>query len=169
MEEKVKASEDSKKSMYKTIWRWHFYAGILIAPFLVVLAITGGIYLFKPQIEQSLYDEYYTVEAQGEKVTAAQQTIREGNVWRGEVANRNKNGQIYWGYKTVVPLKNIEGDIVEYIAVHTDITERKRMEKQLEFEAFHDGLTRLPNREMLYQNLNNLIEKGTSGLVLLFF
>ncbi|AQX55584.1 hypothetical protein [Priestia flexa] len=69
----------------------------------------------------------------------------------------------------MVPLKNIEGDIVEYIAVHTDITERKRMEKQLEFEAFHDGLTRLPNREMLCQNLNNLIEKGTSGLVLLFF
>ncbi|MBN8250865.1 GGDEF domain-containing protein [Priestia flexa] len=68
----------------------------------------------------------------------------------------------------MVPLKNIEGDIVEYISVHTDITERKRMEKQLEFEAFHDGLTRLPNREMLYQNLNKTISKGTSGLVLLF-
>ncbi|WP_418312629.1 PepSY domain-containing protein [Priestia flexa] len=76
-----------------------FLCGDFDWPFLVVLAITGSIYLFKPQIEQSLYDEYYTVEAQGEKVTAAQQTIREGNVWRGEVANRNKNGQIYWGYK----------------------------------------------------------------------
>ncbi|MCG3056115.1 GGDEF domain-containing protein, partial [Escherichia coli] len=70
--------------------------------------------------------------------------------------------------KTVVPLKNIEDEIIEYISVHTDITERKLMEEQLEFEAFHDSLTGLPNREMLYQNLNNLIEKGTSGLVLLF-
>lgn len=73
MEGKMKASEDSKKSIYKTIWRWHFYAGILIAPFLIVLAITGGIYLFKPQIEQALYGEYYTVEAQGEKVAATEQ------------------------------------------------------------------------------------------------
>ncbi len=95
-------------------------------------------------------------------------TVRQGNVWRGEVSNRDKYGNIYWVYKTVVPLKNIEDEIIEYISVHTDITERKLMEEQLEFEAFHDSLTGLPNREMLYQNLNNLIEKGTSGLVLLF-
>ncbi|MEE6133359.1 sensor domain-containing protein [Priestia sp. GS2] len=95
-------------------------------------------------------------------------TIRGGSVWRGEVANRNKYGQIYWVYKAVVPLKNLEGDIVEYISVHTDITERKHMENQLHFEAFHDGLTKLPNREMLYQNVNKAISKGTPGFVLLF-
>ncbi|GAF23180.1 LOW QUALITY PROTEIN: uncharacterized iron-regulated membrane protein [Bacillus sp. JCM 19047] len=36
---------------YGTVWRWHFYAGLIIAPILLLLAITGGIYLFKGTIE----------------------------------------------------------------------------------------------------------------------
>ncbi|WP_208588883.1 PepSY-associated TM helix domain-containing protein [Gracilibacillus suaedae] len=62
-----------KKSLYKTIWRWHFYAGILIAPFLIILAISGGIYLFKPQIEAFLYQNYYEVEVRDEKTAPEQQ------------------------------------------------------------------------------------------------
>ncbi|PRE45463.1 PepSY-associated TM helix domain-containing protein [Burkholderia multivorans] len=40
---------------YRTLWRWHFYAGFFVMPFLVVLAITGTIYCFQPQIEPLLY------------------------------------------------------------------------------------------------------------------
>ncbi len=36
---------------YRTVWRWHFYAGLLTLPFVIILSISGGIYLFKPQIE----------------------------------------------------------------------------------------------------------------------
>jgi uncharacterized iron-regulated membrane protein len=36
---------------YRTIWRWHFYAGVFTIPFVLVLSVTGTIYLFKPQIE----------------------------------------------------------------------------------------------------------------------
>lgn len=43
---------------YRTIWRWHFYAGILLIPFMIVLALTGSIYLFKPQVE-ALIDRPY--------------------------------------------------------------------------------------------------------------
>lgn len=43
---------------YRAIWRWHFYAGIICLPFMVVLAITGSIYLFKPQVE-ALIDRPY--------------------------------------------------------------------------------------------------------------
>lgn len=62
---KKKATE-----LYKTIWRWHFYAGIFVAPFLIVLAITGGTYLFKPQIEQALYHSYYEVKEESTKMDA---------------------------------------------------------------------------------------------------
>ena len=40
---------------YRTLWRWHFYAGLFVIPFLVILAITGTIYCFQPQIEPLLY------------------------------------------------------------------------------------------------------------------
>ena len=39
-------------TIYPTIWRWHFYAGLFVLPFILVLSITGSIYLFKPQIER---------------------------------------------------------------------------------------------------------------------
>jgi uncharacterized iron-regulated membrane protein len=38
-------------TIYRAIWRWHFHAGLFCIPFIVVLAITGSIYLFKPQID----------------------------------------------------------------------------------------------------------------------
>jgi uncharacterized iron-regulated membrane protein len=39
-------------ALYPTIWRWHFYAGLFVLPFILILSITGSIYLFKPQIER---------------------------------------------------------------------------------------------------------------------
>ena len=43
---------------YRTVWRWHFYAGLLCIPFVLWLASTGSIYLFKPQIERWLDQPY---------------------------------------------------------------------------------------------------------------
>ena len=42
---------------YSLFWRWHFYAGLIVAPFALILAITGGIYLFQPEIEHGLYKD----------------------------------------------------------------------------------------------------------------
>lgn len=39
-------------SLYPLVWRWHFYAGLFVLPFILVLSVTGAIYLFKPQIER---------------------------------------------------------------------------------------------------------------------
>lgn len=77
--ETVKESADIQKppqtntSLYRTVWRWHFYAGIIFAPFLFILAVTGAIYMFKPQIEGVLYQDYYEVTPQDEKIPASQQ------------------------------------------------------------------------------------------------
>jgi uncharacterized iron-regulated membrane protein len=40
------------RSFYAAIWRWHFYAGLFIIPFVLLLAVTGAAYLFKPQVER---------------------------------------------------------------------------------------------------------------------
>jgi uncharacterized iron-regulated membrane protein len=39
-------------ALYRTIWRWHFYAGLFVMPFILVLSVTGAFYLFKPQVER---------------------------------------------------------------------------------------------------------------------
>jgi uncharacterized iron-regulated membrane protein len=49
---------------YRTLWRWHFYAGLFVMPFLVVLAITGTIYCFQPQLEPLLYRHRLVVTPQ---------------------------------------------------------------------------------------------------------
>jgi uncharacterized iron-regulated membrane protein len=51
-----------KTPLYVAVWRWHFYAGIFVIPFMVLLSITGGIYLFKTEIEQYLYKDLLTVQ-----------------------------------------------------------------------------------------------------------
>lgn len=43
---------DAASNLYRTIWRWHFYAGLFVVPMVFVLALTGAVYLFKPQVER---------------------------------------------------------------------------------------------------------------------
>ena len=61
-------------------------------------------------------------------------TILSGREWCGEVQNRRKNGELYWEYEIISPLKNEQGEIVNFIAVKEDITERKRAEEALQQE-----------------------------------
>ena len=58
---------------YRAVWRWHFYASLFCIPFVIVLSITGGIYLFKPQIEAWNEREYDSLQLTGEPRPAAEQ------------------------------------------------------------------------------------------------
>ena len=54
------------EAVYRAVWRWHFYAGLFCVPFVIVLAITGSLYLFKPQVEtwqERSYDNLTAGEA----------------------------------------------------------------------------------------------------------
>lgn len=42
----------NRTALYRTIWRWHFYAGLFVIPLILILSVTGAIYLFKPQVER---------------------------------------------------------------------------------------------------------------------
>ncbi|MEW8394799.1 MAG: ATP-binding protein, partial [Candidatus Thiodiazotropha sp.] len=59
-------------------------------------------------------------------------TVRQGEEWRGEFHNRRKNGELYWESASISALKNPQGVITHYVAVKEDITERKRLQQEID-------------------------------------
>lgn len=58
-------------------------------------------------------------------------TIQRGDIWRGEVCNVTKDGQLYWVSTTIVPLLSDDGTPIQYTAIRFDITHRKSVEAEL--------------------------------------
>lgn len=58
-------------------------------------------------------------------------TIKGGQVWRGDIQNRKRNGELFWESEIISPITNDKGEITHFIAVKEDITERKKSEQRL--------------------------------------
>jgi diguanylate cyclase (GGDEF)-like protein/PAS domain S-box-containing protein len=86
--------------------------------------------------------------------------ITKNRVWHGEICNRRKNGELYWVKTTIVPFQDKAGKPREYISMRTDITERKLAEEKLLGMALYDNLTKLPNRRLLHERLEQAMESG---------
>jgi PAS domain S-box-containing protein len=68
-------------------------------------------------------------------MTAMWQRIASGQTWRGELLNRAKDGSGYWVDTTIVPFLDARGEPYQFLAIHYDITDRKRAEAQLREQA----------------------------------
>ncbi len=69
--------------------------------------------------------------------------------WQGEVWNRRKNGEEFPVWQTITSVKDAQGVVTHFVATQTDITQRIAAQAAIENLAFYDPLTRLPNRRLL--------------------
>jgi diguanylate cyclase (GGDEF)-like protein/PAS domain S-box-containing protein len=73
--------------------------------------------------------------------------------WQGEIWNRRKNGEVYPEWLSINPVADKSGVLTNYVAIFSDISERKEAEAQIHQLAFFDPLTNLPNRRLLMDRL----------------
>ena len=98
-------------------------------------------------------------------------TLLQDGHWSGEIWNRRKNGESYPEWLTISAVRNEAGQTTNYISIFHDITELKRQQDALEYQAQHDALTGLPNRTLLSDRLHMALaqrERGKGKLALLF-
>ncbi|MBN1840270.1 MAG: EAL domain-containing protein [Campylobacterales bacterium] len=97
--------------------------------------------IFRPSdADPSLYDELW-------------ETVRRKEIWRGITKGVNKSGQTHYLQNTIMPILDKNGEILEYICAHFDITELVLKERIIE-KHFKDELTGFGNREALFYRLN---------------
>lgn len=95
----------------------------------------------------------------------------ENGVWRGEVFNRKKNGEIIPMLIRINAVKDAKGVVQNYICFFTDLTYVKKHQEALERAAFYDSLTGLPNRTLFYKRLLSVMtdrRANTMGIALAY-
>ncbi|WP_312218139.1 PepSY domain-containing protein [Brevundimonas sp.] len=78
---------DVMSGAYRAVWRWHFYAGVLVMPFLMLLTLTGGLYLFKDEIDHAVYRSMIEVPASAQQADPDQWLAAAARAGEGRAAN----------------------------------------------------------------------------------
>ncbi len=85
-------------------------------------------------------------------------TLRRNGHWAGEILDRRKSGDVYPKWMSINAVMEFPASrVTHYVAMFTDITERKRAEERIHFLAHHDALTELPNRLSLELRLEQAL------------
>jgi len=92
-----------------------------------------------------------------------QQLVREHREGETILRNYRKDGQLYWTRVHIAPVRDDAGMVTHFVAAKYDITQTRRYQETLEFQAWHDALTHLPNRHLLRRRLQETIEKARPG------
>jgi diguanylate cyclase (GGDEF)-like protein/PAS domain S-box-containing protein len=80
-----------------------------------------------------------------------------GISWRGETLSRKKNGEVFWSMGSMSPIKNNAGDITHFVSTSVDNSKLHKAQETIQKLAFYDPLTKLANRRLLMDRLENSI------------
>ncbi len=98
-------------------------------------------------------------------------TLNSENIWRGEIWNKRKGGDIYPEWLTITRVLDEQEQVTHHIAIFLDITERKKEEERTKFLANYDVLSGLPNRYLLNDRIEQsiaLAQRHESKFAVLF-
>lgn len=98
-------------------------------------------------------------------------TLKKTGQWHGEIWDRRKNGEIHPKYLTINTIFNSDGSVYRRVALFLDISEKKQSEEFIWHQANFDALTKLPNRSMFQDRLEqdiNKAQRNQLALALLF-
>ncbi|HHY72165.1 MAG TPA: EAL domain-containing protein [Bacillus bacterium] len=90
-------------------------------------------------------------------------SIRKKGLWKGEIWNKRKDGKLFLEEITISAIKDVYGNVKNYVSFFIDITERKKLEEKLKFQALYDDLTKLPNRTFFNNQLNQTIQRAVDS------
>lgn len=99
------------------------------------------------------------------------QSLERNKHWHGELWNRRKSGEIYAEQLSINVVTHKDGGVHRYVAIFSDITEKKRAEDMMWRHANYDTVTDLPNRRLFFDRLDQEIKKcrrSTQSLALFF-
>ncbi|PPS40995.1 EAL domain-containing protein [Chroococcidiopsis sp. TS-821] len=102
---------------------------------------------------------FHTEEQMQQEVLPFMETLQRLGADSGEIGHKRFDGTLFPAQKAVAVLKDGTGEPIGYTAIARDITERKRAEAQLREYAFHDTLTKLPNRTLFMERLEYALHK----------
>ncbi|HEY2721804.1 MAG TPA: PAS domain S-box protein, partial [Chitinophagaceae bacterium] len=98
-------------------------------------------------------------------------TIANGKIWKGELKNEAKDGSIYWVDTTIIPFLNENDKPYQYVAIRSDITERKKTEENLEKselrlkEIINDLLQKNKNHEQFAQIVSHNLRAPVANII----
>lgn len=121
----------SRDAIYRAVWRWHFYAGLLCLPFLILLSATGALYLFKAEINATVFAHRTTVVPAGSPplgpdrlIFNAMQAVPDGNpLAYTEPASPTASALVTLTAgegRTLVYLNPYTGDVLDRIAANRE-------------------------------------------------
>ncbi len=84
-------------------------------------------------------------------------TLRKGEVFRGEIANRRKNGEVYYEDLMIEPVRDPQGTVTHFVSTGRDITHRKRSETNADAAAFYDPITGVSTFRLLRERSRQIL------------